>query len=304
MSVFMMKRIFFLLSILVFTCPLVLSAKVKNVRLSDLDGNVLENRVELHGEEIHLFLTNRSFIIDCSQHPGIMGLPRIDVFQNGRICFSGKIPESGKMICIYGVLNMDHSKYMKKEVEPLFTVKKETEENVFVSSPSQPAEVESPVILASEPVSETIRTNYIPMISVKSQNSEKIEAEVIELPRILVVETSSNDMIQIPDVLFKFNRHDLTLEAKQTLDQLEPYFLKESTEIIVRGFTDNLGKPSYNLGLSRKRADSVSAYLQEKFRISANKISSVGMGEKEPINDNSTPSGREKNRRVTIEVRK
>ncbi len=61
------------------------------------------------------------------------------------------------------------------------------------------------------------------------------------------------------------------------------------------------GPASYNQALSVKRAGAVKAYLVSK-GIDANRIYSEGKGETSPVADNSTRSGRSKNRRVEIEV--
>ncbi len=74
-------------------------------------------------------------------------------------------------------------------------------------------------------------------------------------------------------------------------------------KICVTGHTDNTGKASSNLKLSKKRADNVKEMLVEK-GISASRITSVGKGETEPIADNSTPEGRAQNRRIEITASK
>ncbi len=68
-----------------------------------------------------------------------------------------------------------------------------------------------------------------------------------------------------------------------------------TTEII--GYTDSVGKASSNLKLSQKRAEAVKTLL-EKEGIAADRIKATGMGEKNPIADNTTAEGRAKNRRI------
>lgn len=71
--------------------------------------------------------------------------------------------------------------------------------------------------------------------------------------------------------------------------------------IIVKGHTDNRGGAAYNKRLSLKRAELVKAFLV-KNGIERGRIYTEGVGSAEPSGDNKTASGREANRRVTIEV--
>jgi outer membrane protein OmpA-like peptidoglycan-associated protein len=68
----------------------------------------------------------------------------------------------------------------------------------------------------------------------------------------------------------------------------------------IEGYTDGIGSDQYNLGLSDRRAKSVKQYLLKNFRIPSERLTTVGRGKSDPIADNDTPEGREKNRRVEI----
>jgi len=65
--------------------------------------------------------------------------------------------------------------------------------------------------------------------------------------------------------------------------------------------TDSKGSEAYNLKLSNQRAASVADYLKG-FGIDAQRISSKGYGEANPVADNGTAEGRAKNRRVELHV--
>ncbi len=69
--------------------------------------------------------------------------------------------------------------------------------------------------------------------------------------------------------------------------------------IEVRGHTDSVGKYESNMRLSKKRAESVKAYLVRK-GIQAHRIHAVGFGPSSPVADNRTAAGRAKNRRIEI----
>jgi OOP family OmpA-OmpF porin len=63
------------------------------------------------------------------------------------------------------------------------------------------------------------------------------------------------------------------------------------------GHTDSVGKNSYNLSLSQRRAKSVANKLIE-FGVSPARISSRGMGESRPVANNATAYGKRQNRRI------
>jgi OmpA-OmpF porin, OOP family len=70
-------------------------------------------------------------------------------------------------------------------------------------------------------------------------------------------------------------------------------------KIQVNGYTDALGSESGNLKLSQKRANAVKDYLLSK-GVAPERMISQGLGEANPISDNGTDEGRQKNRRIEI----
>jgi OmpA-OmpF porin, OOP family len=78
----------------------------------------------------------------------------------------------------------------------------------------------------------------------------------------------------------------------------------EETKLKVVGHTDNVGNPTSNVVLSKGRANSVVTYLTGR-GISHDRFQLVdGKGDTTPIADNSTSSGKAKNRRVEITLLK
>jgi len=69
----------------------------------------------------------------------------------------------------------------------------------------------------------------------------------------------------------------------------------------VDGHTDSTGSDQYNLNLSQQRANSVAQFLVSQ-GIMPGRLIVQGYGESRPIADNATPSGRELNRRVEIQI--
>jgi OOP family OmpA-OmpF porin len=104
------------------------------------------------------------------------------------------------------------------------------------------------------------------------------------------------------DVLFDFDKYNIKPEGAKTLDELVSKLAGVNLEVIVAvGHTDSIGTEEYNLGLSKRRANAVKQYLVSK-GIEANRIYTEGKGESQPVASNKTAEGRQKNRRVEIEV--
>ena len=104
------------------------------------------------------------------------------------------------------------------------------------------------------------------------------------------------------DAFFAFDKAVILPAGKVKLDDLIAKVKDINLEVIVAvGHTDASGPASYNQALSVKRAGAVKAYLVSK-GIDANRVYSEGKGETSPVADNSTRSGRSKNRRVEVEV--
>jgi OOP family OmpA-OmpF porin len=72
------------------------------------------------------------------------------------------------------------------------------------------------------------------------------------------------------------------------------------SQITIEGHTDSYGGDENNLALSRRRAEAVGAFLTNELQVPAFRISSVGYGETQPIANNDTEQGRERNRRIDV----
>src|SRR5262245_2890083 len=104
------------------------------------------------------------------------------------------------------------------------------------------------------------------------------------------------------DVLFDFDKSVLKPEGKAKLDDLAGKIQAIALEVVIAiGHTDSIGSDAYNQKLSVRRAESVKAYLVSK-GVEPNRIYTEGKGEKQPVASNKTAEGRQKNRRVEIEV--
>jgi outer membrane protein OmpA-like peptidoglycan-associated protein len=103
-------------------------------------------------------------------------------------------------------------------------------------------------------------------------------------------------------LLFDVNKSDLRPQAKTNLESLAKILNKyDDTNILVEGDTDNTGTEEYNLKLSERRAQSVANYLMG-LAVPSSRISTVGLGESNPIATNDTADGRQQNRRVEVAI--
>lgn len=103
-------------------------------------------------------------------------------------------------------------------------------------------------------------------------------------------------------VYFETGSSKLEAISSVELDALVVY-LKNTTNatILIEGHTDNTGTTAQNNLLSLQRAEAIAAYLKQK-GIAKNRIQSKGLGASVPIADNSTSTGRAKNRRTSCTI--
>jgi outer membrane protein OmpA-like peptidoglycan-associated protein len=103
-------------------------------------------------------------------------------------------------------------------------------------------------------------------------------------------------------LLFDVNKSDLRPQAKANLESLAKVLNKyDDTNILVEGDTDNSGTEEYNQQLSERRAQSVANYLMG-LGVTGARISTVGLGELNPIASNDSVEGRQQNRRVEVAI--
>ena len=104
------------------------------------------------------------------------------------------------------------------------------------------------------------------------------------------------------DILFDVDSYELKSETKRQLTEFAQTLNKyEDTDIRIEGHADATGSDAYNKKLSDRRAKAVSDFLETQ-GVRTTRLEEIGYGEAQPVADNSTESGRRKNRRVDIAV--
>jgi outer membrane protein OmpA-like peptidoglycan-associated protein len=104
------------------------------------------------------------------------------------------------------------------------------------------------------------------------------------------------------DVQFNSGSSDLTSQESAELNQIATT-LKDNPKlkIQVEGHTDSAGVAAKNQALSERRATRVREYLVGQ-GVAAGQVTAKGFGSSQPIAQNTSPSGRAKNRRVMATV--
>jgi outer membrane protein OmpA-like peptidoglycan-associated protein len=110
---------------------------------------------------------------------------------------------------------------------------------------------------------------------------------------------------QVADVsvTFGFDKTVLTSDDKAQLDSFAASLGSAKSYILeVTGGTDSVGSAQYNYDLSQRRADAVVQYLAAKYGIAAHRFYLIGIGKDQEVAPNTTAEGRQKNRRVEVQL--
>jgi outer membrane protein OmpA-like peptidoglycan-associated protein len=141
-------------------------------------------------------------------------------------------------------------------------------------------------------------------ISQAEREKRQLRAKLLDqFNRVLpTTDTSRGLVVNMGDVLFDTGKSDLRSEAREALAKLTGIVLNyPSLHLNIEGHTDSTGGAELNQALSEKRADSVRDYLVGQ-GLDTSSLSAQGLGMSDPVADNNTAQGRQKNRRVEIIV--
>ncbi len=106
----------------------------------------------------------------------------------------------------------------------------------------------------------------------------------------------------IQGIFFDKNKATIRPESKRVLGNAQKVLQTyPSVNLEISGHTSSEGEPEFNQRLSQDRADSVKQWLVEA-GVPPERLATRGAGPSEPIADNKTAAGREKNRRIEFKV--
>ena len=118
---------------------------------------------------------------------------------------------------------------------------------------------------------------------------------------VSVTRIGDNITLNMPgNITFKSDSAEIDPSFYKVLDSVNLVVKKYNKTVVeVAGHTDSTGAADYNQKLSERRANSVAQYLETQ-GLASNRVVTVGAGETKPVADNSTPQGRQANRRVEL----
>jgi OOP family OmpA-OmpF porin len=163
-----------------------------------------------------------------------------------------------------------------------------------------PAPAPAPVVVVPAPAPVVVAPVPVvvpaPAVEAKSIPAPKIAPPPKESWKTILTEKP----VRLEGASFATGSAKLLKSADAKLDEVVNA-AKQHPEIKleVSGYTDSLGKKASNQKLSENRAAAVKAYFV-KHGVAADRISSHGYADAEPLADNKTAEGRATNRRVEV----
>lgn len=132
---------------------------------------------------------------------------------------------------------------------------------------------------------------------------EKKLRQQLQRSGVSVTRVGDSIVLNMPgNITFATNSSDINGSFYDTLNSVALVLKEyEKTIVEVTGHTDSQGSDEYNQGLSQRRANSVASYLISQ-GLMAPRFVVQGMGKTQPIANNSTPEGRQANRRVELKI--
>lgn len=145
------------------------------------------------------------------------------------------------------------------------------------------------------PYDEAVNLSFIKQI----ENIDAGKAEIADYSKKATQQVASGEW----QINFDLGRASLRPEGKDVLDQVYNLLIQaETSKLELFGHTDNTGTKDGNYSLSRARAEAVKSYLIQK-GIPAKRFQKIeGLGQDEPVGENTTEAGKAKNRRVAINL--
>jgi outer membrane protein OmpA-like peptidoglycan-associated protein len=119
-----------------------------------------------------------------------------------------------------------------------------------------------------------------------------------------MVRVTEKEIVILQQVQFRTGSDAILPQSDELLGQVADVLREhaEISKIEVQGHTDNRGGAAYNRNLSQRRAASVVKWLTTKGQLEAARFVPKGYGLDQPIAENDTEEGRQRNRRVQFTI--
>ncbi len=99
---------------------------------------------------------------------------------------------------------------------------------------------------------------------------------------------------------FEFDKATIQPDSRKLLKEISTTLRNNPIWTLqITGHTDSIGKESYNLKLSEKRATAIKSALID-FGVPTDRLTAQGVGSSQPVETNKTLEGRAQNRRVVL----
>ncbi|MBE0466185.1 MAG: OmpA family protein [Candidatus Desulforudis sp.] len=156
-------------------------------------------------------------------------------------------------------------------------------------------------------ISKVHDATYLAQIASVQQQVQELMDEVGLTGQVEMKVEERGLVISVQDtVLFATGSAELTSLAREIMDKLGLIILQTPNYIRIEGHTDNvpINTPRFpsNWELSAARSTSVVQYLIARHNFPPERLSATGYGEYRPKAANTTPDGRQKNRRVDFVI--
>ena len=151
-----------------------------------------------------------------------------------------------------------------------------------------------------------------PNVTYKAQRGAYVALDVVDIGSMKqdMVTVSASDMskaiastgrVALYGILFDTAKADIKAESKPALEEIAKLMKSDANlKLRVVGHTDNQGALDANIGLSKRRAEAVTAALTSSYGVATNRLSAFGVADLAPVASNSGEEGRAKNRRVEL----
>jgi len=142
--------------------------------------------------------------------------------------------------------------------------------------------------------------------AVESENTQYTTRAISK--KVNEVAEGYDDALIFNNINFAFNSSELTVRGFVELDGLGSALVGMQEQlgaipvVELTGHTDSVGSESYNLTLSKQRAESAKQYLVAEHGLPVDAIRTAWKGENEPMDSNDTKKGRAMNRRVVLRI--
>lgn len=196
------------------------------------------------------------------------------------------------------------------EPQPIIATPKPNESTVTPPAPISTADTKSAAEAAPKPESKPEANQSINNTTDENKLQQQLTKTIDEFglnKAVNIKVTQGYAQLEIQDkVLFKSSEAKLTTSGENLIKRLTPLLQQAVGLIFIEGHTDNIPikTPQFpsNWELGSARAASVLHFLVSQ-QLDSNRLRAISYADTMPIADNSTPEGREKNRRVNILIK-